>query len=133
MSRLDPIQYAERLYGAICAADFSPISFLAFGNAVKEGIAMRNMPRIAAEPFMRVVGDMLNLEEVAVEMEIAETVLLPDHNDAAQSDASPAPASKPVGVDPAAPAAVQAEARPTTRRGENKRRNDNVGNSKAEP
>ena len=63
MARLDPIQYAERLYGAICAANFSPISFLAFGNAVKDGVAMRNMPRIAVEPFMRVVGCMLDLEE----------------------------------------------------------------------
>ncbi|HVV51127.1 MAG TPA: hypothetical protein VHO06_15775 [Polyangia bacterium] len=63
MARPDPIKYAERLYGAIRAANFSPISFLAFGNAVKEGVAMRNMPRIAAEPFMRVVGEMLDLEQ----------------------------------------------------------------------
>lgn len=62
MARPDPIQYAERLYDAIRAANFSPISFLAFGNAIKEGVAMRNMPRIAAEPFMRVVGEMLDLE-----------------------------------------------------------------------
>ena len=63
MSRPDPIQYAERLYAAIRAANFSPISFLAFGNAVKEGVELRRMPRIAAEPFMRVVGEMLDLEE----------------------------------------------------------------------
>jgi hypothetical protein len=62
MSRPDPIQYAERLYAAIRAANFSPISFLAFGNAVKDGVALRNMPRMAAEPFMRVVGEMLELE-----------------------------------------------------------------------
>src|SRR6266567_3921332 len=67
MSRPDPIQYAERLYGAIRAANFSPISFLAFGNAVKEGVSLRSMPRIAAEPFMRIVGEMLDLEQ-----EIAE-------------------------------------------------------------
>lgn len=63
MARPDPIQYAERLYGAIRAANFSPISFLAFGNAIKDGVSMRNMPRIAAEPFMRVVGEMVDLEE----------------------------------------------------------------------
>lgn len=63
MSRPDPIEYAERLYTAIRDANFSPISFLAFGNAVKDGVAMRNMPRIAVEPFMRVVGEMLDLEE----------------------------------------------------------------------
>jgi len=62
MARPDPIEYAERLYGAIRAANFSPISFLAFGNAIKDGMSMRNMPRIAAEPFMRVVGEMLDLE-----------------------------------------------------------------------
>jgi hypothetical protein len=63
MSRPDPIQYAERLYTAIRTANFSPISFLAFGNAVKDGVDLRRMPRIAAEPFMRVVGEMLDLEE----------------------------------------------------------------------
>src|SRR5436305_5043600 len=72
MSRPDPIQYAERLYGAIRAANFSPISFLAFGNAVKDGIALRNMPRMAAEPFMRVVGEMLDLEEEAAQTEIID-------------------------------------------------------------
>jgi len=65
MSRPDPIQYAERLYAAIRSANFSPISFLAFGNAVKDGVDLRRMPRIAAEPFMRVVGEMLDLEEEA--------------------------------------------------------------------
>ncbi|HVZ70928.1 MAG TPA: hypothetical protein VHJ20_01020 [Polyangia bacterium] len=63
MGRPDPIEYAERLYSAIRAASFSPLSFLAFGNAVKDGVAMRSIPRIAAEPFMRVVGEMLDLEE----------------------------------------------------------------------
>jgi hypothetical protein len=61
MSQPDPIEYAERLYAAIRAANFSPLSFLAFGNAVKEGVQLRNMPRVAAEPFMRVVGEMLKL------------------------------------------------------------------------
>lgn len=73
MPRPNPIQYAERLYAAIRAANFSPISFLAFGNAVKEGVELRRMPRIAAEPFMRVVGDMLDLEESTSEGEIIET------------------------------------------------------------
>jgi len=59
MPRPNPIEYAERLYAAIRAANFSPISFLAFGNAIKDGVELRRMPRIAAEPFMRVVGDML--------------------------------------------------------------------------
>ena len=63
MSRPDPIQYAERLYAAIRAANFSPISFLAFGSAVKDGVELRRIPRVAAEPFMRVVGEMLDLEE----------------------------------------------------------------------
>jgi hypothetical protein len=65
MSRPDPIQYAERLYAAIRAANFSPISFLAFGSAVKDGVDLRRMPRIAAEPFLRVVGEMLDIEEEA--------------------------------------------------------------------
>jgi hypothetical protein len=72
MSRPDPIQYAERLYAAIRAANFSPISFLAFGNAVKEGIELRRMPRIAAEPFMRVVGEMLDLEEEVAAQEVID-------------------------------------------------------------
>jgi hypothetical protein len=76
MSRPDPIQYAERLYTAIRAANFSPISFLAFGNAVKDGVDFRRMPRMAAEPFMRVVGEMLDLEEDSgrAEMPEAETI-----------------------------------------------------------
>jgi hypothetical protein len=69
MARPNPIQYAERLYAAIGAAQFSPLSFLAFGNAVKDGVPMRHMPRIAAEPFMRVVGEMLDLEEESAENE----------------------------------------------------------------
>jgi hypothetical protein len=77
MSRPDPIQYAERLYAAIRAANFSPISFLAFGNAVKEGVDLRRMPRIAAEPFMRVVGDMLDLEDEAADDDIVEAELAP--------------------------------------------------------
>lgn len=70
MARPDPIQYAERLYAAIGAAQFSPLSFLAFGNAVKDGVPMRHMPRIAAEPFMRVVGEMLDLEQQSAEKEL---------------------------------------------------------------
>ena len=69
MNRFDPIEYAERLYGAIRAANFSPISFLAFGNAIKDGVPMRSMPRIAVEPFMRIVGEMLDLEEEAAREE----------------------------------------------------------------
>ena len=72
MSRPDPIQYAERLYAAIRAANFSPISFLAFGSAVKDGVDLRRMPRIAAEPFMRVVGDMLELEDEASDDHIVD-------------------------------------------------------------
>ena len=75
MSRPDPIQYAERLYAAIRTANFSPISFLAFGNAVKDGVELRRMPRIAAEPFMRVVGEMLDLEEEASGEEVIEAVI----------------------------------------------------------
>ncbi|HVV51077.1 MAG TPA: hypothetical protein VHO06_15520 [Polyangia bacterium] len=72
MSRPDPIQYAERLYAAIRAANFSPISFLTFGNAVKDGVDLRRMPRIAAEPFMRVVGEMLELEEEVAKQDIVD-------------------------------------------------------------
>jgi hypothetical protein len=85
MSRPDPIEYAERLYTAIRDANFSPISFLAFGNAVKEGVAMRNMPRIAVEPFMRVVGEMLNLEEEAAVVDAEITAA----TTAVNMDASP--------------------------------------------
>ena len=72
MSRPDPIEYAERLYAAIRTASFSPLSFLAFGNAVKDGVELRRMPRIAAEPFMRVVGEMLDLEEESADQEIID-------------------------------------------------------------
>ena len=89
MSRPDPIQYAERLYAAIRAANFSPISFLAFGNAVKEGVELRRMPRIAAEPFMRVVGEMLDLEEESARDEIIDADL------AVASSAAPQPAVPP--------------------------------------
>jgi len=116
MSRLDPIQYAERLYGAIRAANFSPMSFLAFGNAVKDGVAMRNMPRIAAEPFMRIVGEMLELDETAggdvidadtvveaslapAESRQAESVSAPgDHLPAADASDTKTPASDPAPV-----------------------------------
>jgi hypothetical protein len=67
MNRPDPIAYAERLYDAICGASFSSVSFLTFGNAVKDGVPLRNLPRIAAEPFMRIVGEMLELEEEAAD------------------------------------------------------------------
>jgi len=72
MNRPDPIQYAERLYAAIRAANFSPISFLAFGSAVKDGVELRRMPRIAVEPFMRVVGEMLDLEEAAMQEDVID-------------------------------------------------------------
>lgn len=76
MSRPNPIEYAERLYTAIRAANFSPLSFLAFGNAVKDGVDLRRMPRIAAEPFMRVVGEMLSLEEESARKEIIEATTI---------------------------------------------------------
>jgi len=94
MSRPDPIEYAERLYAAIRAASFSPISFLAFGNAVKDGVELRRMPRIAAEPFMRVVGEMLDLEEEVAEGDILEADVLEQRGTAvvvsAETVASPA-------------------------------------------
>jgi hypothetical protein len=102
MNRPDPIQYAERLYGAIRAANFSPISFLAFGNAVKEGIPMRNMPRIAVEPFMRIVGEMLDLEE-----QVAG-----DDDDVTDADVILAAAEAPPAVPP--PPAASVGAAPTT-------------------
>lgn len=88
MPRPNPIQYAERLYAAIRAANFAPISFLAFGNAVKDGVELRRMPRIAAEPFMRVVGEMLDIEEASargdiVDAEIDDAIAnrsAPDHS-----------------------------------------------------
>lgn len=78
MARPDPIQYAESLYSAIRSANFSPLSFLAFGNAIKDGVAMRNMPRIAAEPFMRVVGTMLDLGEERLDDKIVEAIVASD-------------------------------------------------------
>ena len=114
MSRPDPIQYAERLYAAIRAANFSPISFLAFGNAVKEGVDLRRMPRIAAEPFMRVVGEMLDLEEEVaerdlVDADLAEAARASDVSIAAPSPPAPSVASEP-GItdgDSAGPAASE--------------------------
>src|SRR5438046_6120921 len=97
MARPDPIQYAERLYGAIRAANFSPISFLAFGNAVKEGVAMRSMPRIAVEPFMRVVGEMLDLEgERSDEAEIidADAALVPSAGDSGTAAPTESPTNE---------------------------------------
>jgi len=96
MSRPDPIQYAERLYAVIRAANFSPISFLAFGNAVKEGIELRRMPRIAAEPFMRVVGEMLDLEEEAAVQELIDADIAPAAAGAPiATTTSPSPAHAP--------------------------------------
>jgi hypothetical protein len=95
MSRPDPIQYAERLYAAIRAANFSPISFLAFGSAVKDGIDLRRMPRIAAEPFMRVVGEMLELEEEMDQSVVDVEELDPSpstvHSRSSTSSSTPAP------------------------------------------
>ena len=42
---------------------------------MKDGVDLRRMPRIAAEPFMRVVGEMLDLEEETAEEAIAEAVI----------------------------------------------------------
>jgi len=99
MSRPDPIEYAERLYAAIRGANFSPISFLAFGNAVKDGVSLRNIPRIAAEPFMRVVGEMLDLEEEVAEEDddILDAESIEDDRpaEASQAIVVPAPASAP--------------------------------------
>src|SRR5262245_58170621 len=108
MSRPDPIQYAERLYTAIRAANFSPLSFLAFGNAVKEGVDLRRMPRIAAEPFMRVVGDMLDLEEEAAGEEIID----------ADVTAAALPASPSTAPPPAAAAGAPEQPTPTLARTE---------------
>lgn len=96
MARPDPIEYAARLYGAIRAANFSPISFLAFGNAIKDGVSMRNMPRIAAEPFMRVVGEMLDLEEEAAAEEMIEAATVPERDTAAIVNSYSAVAAEPV-------------------------------------
>ena len=101
MARPDPIQYAERLYGAIRTANFSPISFLAFGNAVKDGVSMRHMPRIAAEPFMRVVGEMLDLEEQAADDEIVEATLASNPGgDLSVEPRMPPPTDEPAPVRP---------------------------------
>lgn len=107
MSRPDPIQYAERLYAAIRAANFSPISFLAFGSAVKDGVEFRRMPRIAAEPFMRVVGEMLDLEQETVDTEVIDAVIsnegrLPANERPRQENASAASITSPSTSPPAA-------------------------------
>jgi hypothetical protein len=97
MSRPDPIQYAERLYTAIRAANFSPISFLAFGNAVKDGVDFRRMPLIAAEPFMRVVGEMLDLEEHTAEAgDIVDAEVAPRVPARKQTDPAQPTSSEPV-------------------------------------
>lgn len=122
MSRPDPIEYAERLYGAIRAANFSPMSFLAFGNAVKEGVAMRSMPRIAVEPFMRIVGEMLELEEEAAEEDEIDVVVLdvPTPVEPAAAQAVVA-ASDQQGATPAAVAPVPEPAAPSTTPSDRKR------------
>jgi hypothetical protein len=98
MNRPDPIEYAERLYAAIRDANFSTISFLAFGNAVKDGVDLRRMPRIAAEPFMRVVGEMLQFDEVVGDAECLDdaTVVIPEaSHDMSISAPEHAPEGKP--------------------------------------
>lgn len=105
MNRPDPIEYADRLYDAIRAANFSPISFLAFGNAVKDGVSLRNLPRVAAEPFMRIVGEMLDLEEeVAAEQEIFDGETVSVGHEAHQPTLNTEPA-----VAPSVPMASAAE------------------------
>jgi hypothetical protein len=114
MSRPDPIHYAERLYAAIRAANFSPISFLAFGSAVKDGVDLRRMPRIAAEPFMRVVGEMLDLEEESPREEVvdadvtaaplpAQTPAVPASRATTNESSPPAPNPAQTGPDRAEP------------------------------
>ena len=103
MSRPDPIQYAERLYTAIRTANFSPISFLAFGNAVKDGVDFRRMPRMAAEPFMRVVGEMLDLEAEIAEAEIVDrepSSVLPSGSSESRTDAGSSQGSDHVSAPP---------------------------------
>ena len=39
---------------------------------MKDGVDLHRMPRIAAEPFMRVVGEMLDLEEDVADKEIID-------------------------------------------------------------
>jgi hypothetical protein len=120
MTRPDPIEYAERLYEAICDANFSPISFLTFGNAVKDGVPFRSMPRIAAEPFMRIVGDMLELEEeVAEEDDLAdaEVVAAGEVAEAATPSTSEPPPAVPIAAtaapgEPAQPASTATASTP---------------------
>lgn len=130
MKRPDPIEYAETLYDAIAAANFSPISFLAFGNAIKDGVPFRNMPRMAAEPFMRVVGEMLDLEDEssARQEEVRDAEVCPTAAAAttSQSIASEAasegvevPSSSTPDVDSADVAADQTQ--PGRKRGQGKR------------
>ena len=106
MSRIDPIQYAERLYAAIRAANFSPISFLAFGNAVKDGVDLRRMPRMAAEPFMRVVGEMLELEEEAAAEDIIDADVQAVSEQPPESVGTTAMTTPPVGDAPQSTTAV---------------------------
>ena len=122
MSRPDPIQYAERLYSAIRAANFSPMSFLAFGNAVKDGVAMRSMPRIAAEPFMRIIGEMLDLEEEAAERGDIDVVVV-DASTLAEPSAVQAAimVNDQRGAAPAEVAPVVAPATPSTTPSDRKR------------
>jgi hypothetical protein len=129
MSRPDPIEYADRLYEAICDANFSPIAFLAFGNAVKEGVPLRNMPRVAAEPFMRIVGEMLDLEAEAagddlIDLDVSGPVPVIDAvttlEAAAPSPAPPAAAEPPSTA--AAPAVAAPEPPPPRERKRNGRR-----------
>lgn len=125
MARPDPIEYAERLYGAIRSANFSPISFLAFGNAIKDGVSMRNMPRIAAEPFMRVVGEMLDLEEESANEEIFEAaVTSASPTSIAESAAAstvmaadPQPIERPSTTDSSEASGISTTASPEKRRG----------------
>ncbi len=118
MSRPDPIEYAERLYSAIRDANFSPLSFLAFGNAVKERVAMRNMPRIAVEPFMRVVGEMLDLEEAVSNEAVVDGDVIDPVAELApggpETDAASdfAPAAETTGASKDAPPAPSAEGSP---------------------
>jgi hypothetical protein len=126
MSRPDPIEYAERLYGAIRDAAFSPISFLAFGNAVKEGVPFRHMPRMAAEPFMRIVGEMLEMEEDAAEDDVLEAQMLEESPDSTAPPVPKAEEPKPLPADaPAAPVGASpppaGEAIPTPSNGGGKR------------
>jgi hypothetical protein len=124
MGRPDPIEYAERLYGAIRAANFSPLSFLAFGNAVKDGVAMRNMPRIAAEPFMRVVGDMLDLEARATiedVMDVAPETAAPGTNANASPAQMPCPEEASTEPEEPSPSDVERSVTPTTEKRRSRR------------